>query len=116
MSDLFIQQALRKRVLLNGESHPKIKFLDNPTTSDDNDAADDDDDDDDDNDADDDDDSKEEAVIYLDEEQMRREFGRQRDITKKFTVRLCAYEIRQDGQIPFVVHAMQFDGQVFDYP
>jgi len=116
MSDLFIQQALRKRVLLNGESHPKIKFHDNPTTSDDNDAADDDDGDDDDNVADDDDDSKGEAVIYLDEEQMRREFGRQRDITKKFTVRLCAYEIRQDGQVPFVVHAMQFDGQVFDYP
>ena len=67
------------------------------------------------------DDDVESEVVYLDKEEMRHEFGlcqETRDITKKFTVRVCAFEIRHDDEDtqPFLLHAMQFDGVVFDFP
>ena len=60
---------------------------------------------------------------YLDEDQLQYEFGmcnETRDITKTYTVRLCAYDLRSqevdEVEIPFVLHLMQFDGQLFNYP
>jgi hypothetical protein len=108
MSDLFIRHTLRKRVLFDA---PNVAFAaaaaESTNEEDDNEDEEEEDDD-------------ATAVVYLDEEEMRFEFSvckETRDITKKFTVRLCAFELRQPPEhVPYVLHALQFDGQVFDFP
>jgi len=112
MSERFIQ-VLQKRRLLDGDAaaSPNITYnnVDAQVESeilDDDEVLDDD---------------VESEVVYLDKEEMRHKFGlcqETRDITKKFTVRVCAFEIRHDDEDtqPFLLHAMQFDGVVFDFP
>ena len=112
MSERFIQVSQKRRLLEDGGVSPNITFPDKeeeeeepPFSSDDADE--------------DQEDTEDDDVVYLDKEEMRHEFGlcqETRDITKKFTVRICAFEIRRDATKPFLLHAMQFDGVVFDFP
>ena len=113
MSERFIQVSQKRRLLEDGGVSPNITFPQEkyeeeeepPFSSDDDDADEADEDD--------------KDTVYLDKNEMRHEFGlcqETRDITKKFTVRICAFEIRRDATKPFLLHAMQFDGVVFDFP
>jgi hypothetical protein len=112
MSERFIQVSQKRRLLEDGGVSPNITFPDKeeeeeepPFSSDDADE--------------DQEDTEDDNVVYLDKNEMRHEFGlcqETRDITKKFTVRICAFEIRNDDTKPFLLHAMQFDGVVFDFP
>ena len=122
MSDLFIHQELRKRILLHGHVDAAISIGSNPPG-----GEYDEDDEQQQQESDEDKNNRSDGnqYEYLDEDHLQFEFGACRetqDITKVFTVRLCAYDIRisdrddEADNVPFLLHLMQFDGQKFDYP
>jgi hypothetical protein len=108
MSDLFIRQELQKRVLLHGHAEKDVVKRDEEEEEEETEEE----------------EEEEEEEEYLDDEQLHYDFGvcrQTRDVTKVFTVRVCAYDLRwhttdAGESTPFVLHLLQYDGQVFDYP
>jgi hypothetical protein len=107
MSELFIQLELNKRRLLHGRIENPLTMREDKEEADPADPPA-------------DPEPEAQKSDYLDAvNQMHFEFSlcqETQDVTKVFTVRICAYDLRHYGEHRFVLHLMQYDGQIFDYP